>query len=666
MKERKVLIFGGTTEGRELAEYLADHGVRIHVCVVTAYGESLLPQGGWVTVSHERLNAEEMADLMESFDPSYVVDATHPFAQEVSVHIREACEAAKKEYLRISRDTEKGSWGVRVESIAAAVDYLKQTEGNILVTTGSKELETYTVLPDYRERIYARVLSLASVAEKCEDLEISGRHLICMQGPFSVEMNFAMLKEYEIRYLVTKESGTAGGYPEKCLAAEQAGVKLVVIGNPEKVSGSSLEEMKEYLREKLEIPRVCRVSLVGIGLGNKRSMTAEAVEACRTADVLIGAGRMLEAAVSPGQRVFQAYRSEEIVEYLKQHPECERAAVVLSGDPGFYSGAAMILEVLSRELWIETRVIPGISSIAGLCAKLRCSWEDAAILSLHGREGNLIAAVARNRKTIILGSGAESVRKICAKLEEFGYGPLIVTAASRLSYPEEKIEQKPAELFRDYEEEGPVILCVDNPKGTDRKARFGIPDSGFLRGKVPMTKEEVRTVCLSKMRICPDSVIYDVGAGTGSISVESARLAARGKVYGIEKKEEALKLIHKNRIRWMVDNLIPVEGSAPEALKDLPAPDCVFLGGTGGQMEAILEAVIQKNPKVRVVLSAITMETVAEALKCLEKFPHQEEEIVQVSIGKAKEAGKYHMLMGQNPVYIISFTCGESKRKRKS
>lgn len=181
-----------------------------------------------------------------------------------------------------------------------------------------------------------------------------------------------------------------------------------------------------------------------------------------------------------------------------------------------------------------------------------------------------------------------------------------------------------------------------------------------------MTKEEVRTVCLSKMRICPDSVIYDVGAGTGSISVESARLAARGKVYGIEKKEEALKLIHKNRIRWMVDNLIPVEGSAPEALKDLPAPDCVFLGGTGGQMEAILEAVIQKNPNVRVVLSAITMETVSEALKCLEKFPHQEEEIVQVSIGKAKEAGKYHMLMGQNPVYIISFTCGESKRKRKS
>lgn len=656
MNDKKVLIFGGTTEGRELAEYLTDYGIQTHVCVATAYGESLLPQNSLITGSHERMDSLEMSELMEVYQPAYVVDATHPFAREVSVNIQEACQGTGIPYLRLSRNTEGGSWGVRVESVAAAVDYLKQTEGNILVTTGSKEIETYTVLPDYRERIYARVLSLTSVVEKCEDLEISGRHLICMQGPFSVEMNLAMLKEYNIRYLVTKESGVTGGYPEKCLAAEEAGVQVVVIGNPETEAGYSPDELRNYLKEQLEIQRRCRVSLVGIGLGDRKSMTEEAVNICRKAEILMGASRMLETAAYLGQPTLQTYRPEEILQYLEEHPECERAAIVLSGDPGFYSGAGKILEFLEQEDWIETEVVPGISSVSGLCARLHCSWSDAAILSLHGRSGNLIASVSQNPRTIVLGSGEESVRQISEKLVEYGYGGLMVAAASRLSYPSERVEWKPAEEYLEYEGDGPVILCIENPEGSDRRPGFGIPDSEFARGKVPMTKEEVRIICLSKLRICPDSIVYDVGAGTGSISVEAARLAVRGKVFGIEKKKAALELIRENRRRWKTDNLEMVTGTAPGAFSELPSPDCVFLGGTGGKMKEILETVIQKNPSVRVVLSAITLETITEAMECLKTFPHTDEEILQVSVNKAKEAGQYHMMTGQNPVYIISFT----------
>ena len=146
------------------------------------------------------------------------------FAKEVTENIKRACIEVKAPYIRLLREAGQAGESVCVEDVEAAVEYLEGTSGNILVTTGSKELENYTRLTDYQERIFARVLSVGDVAVKCEELGIRGRHLICMQGPFSVEMNLAMLREYKISYLVTKESGIAGGYPQKCEAAAMAGV----------------------------------------------------------------------------------------------------------------------------------------------------------------------------------------------------------------------------------------------------------------------------------------------------------------------------------------------------------------------------------------------------------------------------------------------------------
>ena len=241
MKSKKVIIYAGTTEGRRLAEYLLRYGVRVHVCVATAYGESLLTKNENLTVSHERQDQSQMEAFIESFGPDYVVDATHPYAGEVTENIIHACETCgiSKCYVRLVRKTtgeEKTGLQdcVYVSNMQEAVRYLRQTRGNILAATGSKELAAYTALPDYRERVYARVLSVKSVVEKCEELGFAGRHLICMQGPFSVEMNLAMLREYQISCLVTKESGSAGGYEEKCEAARIAGVKLVIIGRPVK------------------------------------------------------------------------------------------------------------------------------------------------------------------------------------------------------------------------------------------------------------------------------------------------------------------------------------------------------------------------------------------------------------------------------------------------
>lgn len=655
MKESKILLFAGTTEGRELAEYLVERKVKVHACVATPYGESLLPKNRLLSISHQRLDECQMRELITEFAPRYVVDATHPFAKEVTENIKRACIEVKAPYIRLLREAGQAGESVRVEDVEAAVEYLEGTSGNILVTTGSKELENYTRLTDYQERIFARVLSVGDVAVKCEELGIRGRHLICMQGPFSVEMNLAMLREYKISYLVTKESGIAGGYPQKCEAAAMAGVGLVVIGRPQQEAGMSLEEVIKFLKNEINLQDKWKVSLVGIGMGTAETLTAEGKEACKKAQLLIGAKRMLEAA-DQRQHTYASYQPEEIVNYIKEHPEYENVAVLLSGDAGFYSGASRLLKRLEDEPQIEARVIPGISSVAYFCAKLGVSWEDAALRSLHGRQDNILAAVREHEKTVILAGSAQSVRSLCRKLAEYGYGSLKVCVGADLSYDTEKIIEGTAESLQEYQGADLAVIYVENPDTCKGMAVHGLPDGEFMRGDVPMTKEEVRSISLSKLRLAKDSVVYDVGAGTGSVAVEAALRVTDGIVYAVEKKEEAIELIEKNQKKMKADNLVIVKGEAPDALLGLPVPDCVFIGGSTGNLKGILDTVYQKNKKARVVINTITLETLTEAKHCMEELPVAEEEIVQISVSRSKKAGRYHMMLGLNPVTVISFT----------
>ncbi len=655
MKESKILLFAGTTEGRELAEYLVERKVKVHACVATPYGESLLPKNRLLSISHQRLDECQMREFIKEFAPRYVVDATHPFAKEVTENIKRACIEVKAPYIRLLREAGQAGESVCVEDVEAAVEYLEGTSGNILVTTGSKELENYTRLTDYQERIFARVLSVGDVAVKCEELGIRGRHLICMQGPFSVEMNLAMLREYKISYLVTKESGIAGGYPQKCEAAAMAGVGLVVIGRPQQEAGMSLEEVIKFLKNEINLQAKWTVSLVGIGMGTAETLTAEGKEACKKARLLIGAKRMLETA-DQRQHTYASYQPEEIVNYIKEHPEYENVAVLLSGDAGFYSGASRLLKRLEDEPQIEARVIPGISSVAYFCAKLGVSWEDAALRSLHGRQDNILAAVREHEKTVILAGSAQSVRSLCRKLAEYGYGSLKVCVGADLSYDTEKIIEGTAESLQEYQGADLAVIYVENPDTCIGMAVHGLPDGEFMRGDVPMTKEEVRSISLSKLRLAKDSVVYDVGAGTGSVAVEAALRVTDGIVYAVEKKEEAIELIEKNQKKMKADNLVIVKGEAPDALLGLPVPDCVFIGGSTGNLKGILDTVYQKNKKARVVINTITLETLTEAKHCMEELSVAEEEIVQISVSRSKKAGRYHMMLGLNPVTVISFT----------
>lgn len=699
MEGKRILLFAGTTEGRRLAEYLAGLRVRTHVCAATEYGEGLLPEGKDLTLSHERLSEAEMEKLFEEFAPDFVIDATHPYASEVTANIKKACEKTDTEYLRVVREEYSGAKDcIFVNTLHEAVDFLKTTKGNILAATGSKELDVYTQIEDYRERVYARVLSVAAVVEKCEALGFAGRNLICMQGPFSVELNAAMLRQYNISYLVTKESGKAGGFPEKYEAAARAGAALVVVGRPEKETGYTLEEMYHLLAgwlgdssgnfagnpgKETESPDR-QVAIVGIGTGSGLDMTLQARKICREAELIIGARRMVEAAALPGQEVFVSYKPEEIVSYIDSHREYEKIAVVFSGDIGFYSGAKQLYETLARErergMHLDITMVPGISSIVYFCAKLGVAWEDAKLLSLHGKRENLIAAVRGSKRVLALTGNAESIREIGRTLTEYGYGELHIALGEDLSYSSEKITQGTADGLCRYEGRGLAVLCVENPEGGKKPVSGGIPDSGFLRGSVPMTKEEVRSISLSKLRLHKDSVVYDVGAGTGSVSVEAALFAEKGQVYAVERKAEAAELIRKNQRKFGAENLTVIIGSAPEALRGLPAPDRVFIGGSGGKLREILQTVLEKPEErgqegtkrtTRFVVNAISLETVAETISLLGglkdsgEFLVEEEDIVHLSVAKAETIGKHHMMMGRNPIYILAFTVTEERKNRR-
>lgn len=554
-------------------------------------------------------------------------------------------------YQRILRpEGEKNSEAIYVESTEEAAAFLSGTEGNIFLTTGSKELAKFTGIPDYKERLFARVLSIPSVIRSCAELGIEGKHLIGMQGPFSAEINEAMLRQFQCSYLVTKDTGLAGGFPEKMEACQRCGVTPVIIGRPLKEEGLSLQDARVFLSKMFGFTLSQKISLVGIGMGAEKTLTLEGKKALNEAELLIGAKRMTEAVQKPGQMVLHEYRSEKIVEYIREHPKYRTVAIALSGDVGFYSGAKKLIDQLDGNV----EVICGISSVVYFMSKIGLSWDDAKIVSAHGRNCNLISLIRHNPKVFSILGTEDGVAVLASRLVYYGMGDVTLYVGENLSYENEKIFHDKAANLTEYRGDALSVVTACNEKATPMSAVHGISDGEFLRGKAPMTKEEVRTVSLSKLRLSEDSVCYDVGAGTGSVSVEMALRAWMGQVYAIEKKEDALALLKENKKKFAVDNLAIIPGVAPEAMTELPAPTHAFIGGSSGNMQDIINLLLEKNPKVRIVINCITLETVTEAMNAIRDFGLEDVDIVQLAAARSKSIGRYHMMMGENPIYIIS------------
>lgn len=243
----EILIFGGTTEGRILAEYCADNGIPAVVSVTTEYGASLLPNG--VEFSEGKMDERRIAEFLGERDFSLVIDATHPYARAATANIKAACERLKVPYYRVLRE-ESGEISGRIcNDVSAAVDYLNESEKRALITTGSKELAVFTKVRNFAERLFVRVLPAEGIEQQCVSLGFQRENLIVEKGPFSVEQNVNHIRDTGAEILVTKESGAAGGYPEKCEAVRVCGIELITITRP-KESGISVEEMKKILERE--------------------------------------------------------------------------------------------------------------------------------------------------------------------------------------------------------------------------------------------------------------------------------------------------------------------------------------------------------------------------------------------------------------------------------
>ena len=400
------------------------------------------------------------------------------------------------------------------------------------------------------------------------------------------------------------------------------------------------------------------VTLVGLGCGTATTMTVEGMVALGQADCLLGAGRLLAALPESytAKRV-EATRPRQIMDALLESG-AKRPCVVYSGDTGFYSGTRGLLALLA-EAGIECRVLPGISSVQFLAARLSRPWQDWTLCSAHGTDCDAVAAVSRGKPAFFLTGGALGPADLCRRLAEAGLGELEVTVGENLSYETEHIVRGTAAEFAEKTFAPLSVLLAEAAPVPQAPRAPGFPDDAFLRGKVPMTKQEVRAAALGKLAVRPTDTVWDVGAGTGSVSVELALAAKQGRAYAVECLEEACDLIRANRQRFGAWNLTLIQGRAPEALEDLPAPDAVFIGGTKGTMEPVLDIVLGKNPNARVCISAIALETLSAAIAAL-TARGLTAEVTQIGVSRTKAAGKLHLLMANNPVFLISTGASEA------
>ena len=709
MALKEILIFAGTTEGRVLSERLAAAGVRNRVCVATEYGELLVKSGPLVRVHRGRMGMEEIRKLAEEGDFGAVVDATHPYACVVSRNIKEAVEGMGIPYLRLEREKwgdgwerpvnggrEEGdegrgkekqgqvTWFANHKDCAAA---LEQVEGNILLTVGSKELGEYCISRNLRKRLYARVLPAAESLALCGKWGIGGRQIIAMQGPFSAEMNGAVIRQYGIGCLVTKDSGRAGGFGEKLEAAMRTGIKVFVIGRPrEDGDGMGFEEVCGKLgricKREISGRETCgelgeepgdgkegdsgwgkddglEIILAGAGMGSRGCLTREAEEAISRADILLGARRLVDGHREVPER-YAFYQAEQIIPFLRDI-HGKTVVILFSGDTGFYSGCSRVYREIKKEikegrLKGSVQVMPGISSAAYLASAIGESYEDAAVYSIHGRDlCNLAGKIRRSRKVFLLVSGVKDVNRLGQILEEEDLSGCRVVTGYRLSCEDEDIRSRTPRQCRELREEGLYTCFIENPRAREARAAHGISDSEFIRGKVPMTKEEVRAVSICKLRLHRGAVVYDIGSGTGSVAVEIAGLSDDIQVCALEKKGEAVSLIEENKRKFRLENIFVTEGEAPEALAGLPKATHGFIGGSGGRMREILDALRQINPHMRVVINGVTMETICELKEILGRYTTEDAEIVQLQVSRMKQAGTCHLMNGENPVWICAF-----------
>lgn len=405
-----------------------------------------------------------------------------------------------------------------------------------------------------------------------------------------------------------------------------------------------------------------KVTIIGAGPGNPDLLSRAALDAIDIADVVIGAHRALVGIDVPPDVVrCELVKTADIIAALTDAALWQRAVVVMTGDVGLFSGARRLVEALSGDARVDVRIIPGISSASYLAARLARPWQDWRFASAHGVACDIVAEAERTGELFLVTSGGEDPSRLSGELVQAGFGDARVTVAERLSYPDERITCATASEIagQTFDDLNVMLIEFAGGAGSPANSRWpyassGIPDELFIRGDVPMTKQEVRAVALAKLRLTATDTVWDVGAGTGSVSIEAALVARAGSVWAVERNAAGVRLIRENADAFGCGNVHAVPGVAPEALAKLPVPDAVFVGGSAGELPSIVEAALEKNSQVRLCVPCVTVETLTEACALLSGSRFKGFEACQVSAARAEAVGSHHLMKAQNPVFLVS------------
>jgi precorrin-6Y C5,15-methyltransferase (decarboxylating) len=388
------------------------------------------------------------------------------------------------------------------------------------------------------------------------------------------------------------------------------------------------------------------IYIIGGGMGNPKLLTTDALEALKLSEEVYAFDRLGELYASFQSNMHICKYSELLS--LIESSQAVIIGVLVSGDTGFYSVASMINDRLGESCNIINTC--GINCLQYLCSKLRISYEKIHVVSLHGRKKAILGSLAYNSKTFILTGNDNKATDILKNLTELGHGNRKVTIGEFLSMEKERIVTGSVEELSNYHFDSLSVMLFENKHPAQKE--IPLFDEDFIRDKTPMTKQEIRWASVNYLKIEPEDIVYDIGAGTGSVSVELSRKAYDGIVYAIEKEEDAFLLLNQNKEKLGAFNVISIFGSAIEQIKGLPVPDKAFIGGSGKELEEIVTYLLEVNPKMRIVINAITLETLCSAMKIL-KEQNCSIQISHMNISRNKEIGDYNLMMANNPVYII-------------
>ena len=493
-----VLIFSGTTEGRKLSELLARNAVACDVCVATEYGEAVMEPSEYIHVHRGRLDEQGMRKLFDKTGCRVVVDATHPYADIVTKTVKKALRCTGIEYIRLERKRSMSSGNSVYSSVEECAKALSLTQGNVLLTTGSKELSHFCCYKELKDRLYARVIPSIESLSICYENGLSGRQITAAQGPFTEETNIAAIRQYDIKHIVLKESGTVGGEDAKLAAAIKTGITAHIIKRPESkaddtVTGCGQQadiydstdkvfDMKKAVERLSDILGVSikkapqKVFLIGTGCGDQKLLTCQAMELIMSSDYIFGAKRMtgLASKLNPSAKMYDLYRASDIIPVIDEIKKSSSGdiniSVLFSGDISFFSGASELYRKLKAIPDTEAVMVPGISSMSLFFARLGMAYQDADIISTHGVSPDIWRTelehkVKEGRKVFFITSGAADIRTLGSMIlglsDSWSFKKMPhIYLGFNLSYEDEKVwEASPAECAVT-EEKGLYVVLI--------------------------------------------------------------------------------------------------------------------------------------------------------------------------------------------------------------